>query len=58
MPVEHSKRLYAGAADPKDLWVLPGAGHIQAVRSEAVRKRLTEFLVKNTTVGDTAHLRQ
>jgi uncharacterized protein len=58
VPVEHSKRLYAGAMEPKDLWVLPNAGHIQAVRSESVRKRLTEFLLSHTKTGDTAQLRQ
>jgi fermentation-respiration switch protein FrsA (DUF1100 family) len=44
VPLEHSKRLYARAAEPKELWVVPDAGHIQAVRNKGLRKRLTEFL--------------
>ena len=28
VPVEHGHRLYAAAGDPKDLWVLPGVGHV------------------------------
>ena len=26
--VEHGHRLYAAAGDPRDLWVLPGVGHV------------------------------
>ncbi len=28
VPVEHGRRLYAAAGDPRDLWVLPGVGHV------------------------------
>ncbi|MGQ0547737.1 MAG: alpha/beta hydrolase [Betaproteobacteria bacterium] len=48
VPVEHSKRLYARAAEPKELWVLPEAGHIQAVRNKELRKRLTGFLHRHS----------
>jgi uncharacterized protein len=48
VPVEHSKRLYARAAEPKEIWVLPDAGHIQAVRNKEVRKRLAEFLHRHS----------
>jgi fermentation-respiration switch protein FrsA (DUF1100 family) len=44
VPPHHSQRLYDLAAQPKELWTVPGAGHIQALKSGAVRKRLTEFL--------------
>jgi len=43
----HSQALYASAAEPKDLWLLPETGHIQSVRSSAIRKRLTQFLVSH-----------
>jgi fermentation-respiration switch protein FrsA (DUF1100 family) len=44
VPLHHSQRLYERAREPKELWVVPDAGHIQAVRSRAMRERLTEFL--------------
>jgi len=44
VPPEHSRRLYDGAAEPKDLWIVPGAGHIQALKARAMRERLTAFL--------------
>ena len=44
VPLSHSQRLYERAAEPKELWVIPNAGHIQAVRDKSVRKRLAEFL--------------
>jgi fermentation-respiration switch protein FrsA (DUF1100 family) len=44
VPPEHSKRLYAAAAEPKEIWVVPGAGHIQALKERAMRERLAAFL--------------
>ena len=44
VPLHHSKRLYENAGEPKHMWVVPGTGHIQAVRNKDVRQRLTEFL--------------
>lgn len=48
VPLDHSKRLFERAAEPKDLWIVPDAGHIQAVRKKDVRKRLTEFLQRHS----------
>jgi len=48
VPVEHSRRLYARAAEPKEIWVVPDAGHIQAVKNKELRKRLTEFLRRHS----------
>ena len=44
VPVDHSQRLYDGAADPKEIWVVEGAGHIEALRRPSMRERLTAFL--------------
>jgi fermentation-respiration switch protein FrsA (DUF1100 family) len=44
----HSQRLYERAGDPKELWVLPDTGHIQAVRSREVRERLAQFLERHS----------
>jgi fermentation-respiration switch protein FrsA (DUF1100 family) len=27
IPVEHSQRLFEAAGEPKELWIIPGAGH-------------------------------
>ncbi|HKX39363.1 MAG TPA: alpha/beta fold hydrolase [Burkholderiales bacterium] len=51
VPPEHSKRLYARAAEPKEIWVLPDTGHIQAVRHKEVRRRLAEFLRQHSDSG-------
>lgn len=48
VPLEHSKRLYARAAEPKEIWVVPDAGHIQAVKNKDIRKRLAEFLHRHS----------
>lgn len=44
VPVEHAQRLYQAAKPPKDLWIVPNAGHIQALRYESVRKRFVQYL--------------
>ena len=49
VPLSHSRRLYERAAEPKELWVIPNAGHIQAVRDKTVRKRLAEFLDRHVS---------
>jgi len=46
VPPRHSQRLYELAGEPKELWIVPQAGHIQALRSESVRRRLAEFLLR------------
>jgi len=48
VPLEHSRRLYARAAQPKEIWVVPDAGHIQAVKNKDIRKRLAEFLHRHS----------
>jgi hypothetical protein len=46
VPAHHSQRLYERAQEPKELWQVPGAGHIQAMRDAKVRERLTEYLAR------------
>ena len=43
----HSKLLFETAQQPKDFWSIPEAGHIQALRDRALRKKLTEFLLES-----------
>lgn len=44
VPVRHGERLYALAEEPKQLWIAPGAGHIQALSDGNLRKRLLSYL--------------
>ena len=46
VPIHHSQRLYELAATPKYLWVVPGAGHIQAMKEPEIQQRLGAFLVQ------------
>jgi fermentation-respiration switch protein FrsA (DUF1100 family) len=46
IPVEHTHRLFEAAGEPKELWVVDGAGHGEAVLGggEAYRERVLGFL--------------
>src|SRR5436190_6846960 len=44
----HSRLLYETAREPKAYWPIPESGHIQALRDAAVRKRLTDFLLRHS----------
>jgi fermentation-respiration switch protein FrsA (DUF1100 family) len=44
VPVQHGQRLYDAAREPKQLWIIPGAGHIQTTGDPAVRNRLVVYL--------------
>jgi uncharacterized protein len=43
--VDNARALYSAAGEPKELWVLPGVGHGQAIEAEpeGYRKRTLEF---------------
>ena len=40
----HSRRLYAAAREPKDLWLIPEGVHTDAVSRDTVRERLADFM--------------
>ncbi len=44
VPVHHARRLYEAAREPKQLWIVPGAGHIQTMQNPAERDRLIAWL--------------
>jgi fermentation-respiration switch protein FrsA (DUF1100 family) len=44
VPVRHGEMLYRLAEEPKQLWIVPGAGHIQALSDGNIRKRLLLYL--------------
>ena len=43
----HSRLLFDMAEQPKDFWIIPGAGHIEAMRRPLMRQRLTSFLLEH-----------
>jgi fermentation-respiration switch protein FrsA (DUF1100 family) len=45
VPVHHSQQLFALAKEPKEIWIVPGAGHIQSLNQEAIRNKLIEYLL-------------
>ena len=47
VPASHAQRLFERAAQPKALWLVPGAGHIAAIHEPGVRERLTAYLERN-----------
>jgi len=49
VPAHHSRQLFERAGEPKQLWIVPGAGHAQSLESEAIRNRLVEFLLRYTS---------
>jgi fermentation-respiration switch protein FrsA (DUF1100 family) len=44
VPVHHGRRLYEAAREPKQLWIVAGAGHIQAMQEPVQRDRLVAYL--------------
>jgi fermentation-respiration switch protein FrsA (DUF1100 family) len=44
VPPYHAQRLYDSASLPKELWMVPAAGHIQSVRDPALRRRLGDYV--------------
>lgn len=48
VPPHHAQLLYEAARPPKELWMLPGAGHIQSVRDPALRQRLSDYVRRVT----------
>lgn len=51
IPIEHGRRLYAAAREPKDLWLVPGAEHIAAFRGPEWRARLVRYLDEVMAAG-------
>jgi len=50
VPVSHSRRMYEAAAEPKELLILPGVGHIDALstsKAKEYRDRVVGFLSGN-----------
>ena len=46
VPVGDAERLFGAAREPKELWIIPDAGHIQAFNQQESRERLAGYLDK------------
>ena len=44
VPPHHAVALYRAASPPKTLWIVPGAGHLEALATAANRPRLIRYL--------------
>ncbi len=47
--VQHAQRLFGQAKQPKELLIVPNAGHIQSLGSKAARERFVAFLQQALT---------
>ena len=46
VPLHHGQQLYDLAREPKELWVVPDGGHIQAFERQIYRDRFVAYLTK------------
>ena len=44
IPVDHARRLFAAAKQPKELWIVPDGAHISAFNQPEMRKKLLRYL--------------
>jgi fermentation-respiration switch protein FrsA (DUF1100 family) len=55
VPLHHGQRLYELAREPKQLWVIPGGGHIQAFQSQIYRDRFVGYLTEVLSESPAGH---
>jgi uncharacterized protein len=46
VPLAHGQALFATAGQPKEMWVVPDGGHIEAFRHKKYQTRLLDYLVR------------
>ncbi len=51
IPIEHARQVFALAREPKALWEIPGAQHIQALSDVEIRRRLLAYLIERLSPG-------
>jgi pimeloyl-ACP methyl ester carboxylesterase len=52
-PAEHGRQLYAGAGDPKELWLIPGFGHAERATDDKLVDRIVAWVAQAVTGRDT-----
>jgi pimeloyl-ACP methyl ester carboxylesterase len=53
-PVDHAQQIFAAAAEPKELWIVPGYGHAESATSNGLADRIGAWVVKAATSGPSA----
>jgi len=48
-PPEHARQLYAGACEPKELWLLPGFGHAERATDDKLTDRIAAWVAQAVT---------
>lgn len=48
-PVEHGRRLYAAARDPRELWIEPGYGHAETAATAGLLHRIGTWVSSHIT---------
>lgn len=46
VPLAHGQALFAAAGQPKEMWVVKGGGHIEALRHDKYRGMLLDYLAR------------
>jgi pimeloyl-ACP methyl ester carboxylesterase len=48
-PPEHARQLYAGAREPRELWLIPGFGHAERATDDHLIDRITGWITNAIT---------
>jgi pimeloyl-ACP methyl ester carboxylesterase len=49
LPVDHAEQLYAGAGDPRELWIEPGYGHAEGAATPELIRRIADWAASRAT---------
>jgi hypothetical protein len=55
VPVHHGQQLFELAREPKQLWIVPGGGHIQAFQRQSYRDRFVAWLTEVLSAAPAVH---
>ncbi len=55
VPLHHGQRLFELAREPKQLWIIPGGGHIQAFQKIEYRDRFVAYLTEILSAAPADH---
>lgn len=54
-PPEHARQLYAGAREPKELWLIPGFGHAERATDDDLADRIAAWVAEAVTHPEAVH---
>ena len=50
-PPDHGRQLYAGAREPKELWLIPGFGHAERGTDDKLVDRISAWVLRSVQAG-------